>query len=100
MIIAVPSAPCGLTELYDAVATEMGCADTSELNYDRTKINIAKNIQDGLYAYYAAVAKEANPDVTMHEVAVATTMLLAAKGPKVDESLNANEVEVFDGFIC
>lgn len=100
MKLKVPSAPCGLTELYDVVATEMGYADTSVLKYDCTKISIAKNIQDGFYAYYEAVAREANPDVTAQEISVATTMLLAMKGPKVDESLNANEVEVFAGFIC
>ena len=74
--------------------------DTSGLKYDCTRITIAKNIQDGFYEYYAEIAREANPDVTAQEMSIATTMLLTMKGPKVDESLNANEVEVFDGFIC
>lgn len=100
MIITIPGAPCGLTELYDAVATKIGFVDTSEINYDCTKINIAQNIQDGFYEYYAEVAREANSDVTAQEISIATTMLLAMKGPKVNESLNANEVEVFDGFVC
>lgn len=100
MIITVPSETYGLMELYDAVATQMGCADTSGLKYDCTRITIAKNIQDGFYEYYAAVARESNPDVTTQEISVATTMLLAMKGPKVADNLNTNEVEVFDGFIC
>lgn len=100
MILKVPGEPCGVTELYDAVAKKMGGENTTELHYDCTKINVAQNIQDGFYTYYTDVAREANPETTMQEISVAITMLLAMSGPKVDTKLNANEVEVFDGFIC
>ena len=86
----------GLVEFYDAVATEMGYTDTSELHYDCRNINIAPNIQDGFYAHY----REMNPTLPASEVNVQVTMLLALSGPKVDQALKANEVEVFDGFIC
>ena len=100
MIIKVPGEPCGLTDLYDAVAKQIGYDDTSELEYDCTKINVSLDVQDAFYEFYAAIAREANPDVTEQEASTATTVLLAVSGPKVDIHLNANEVEVFDGFIC
>lgn len=85
-----------LVEFYDTVAKGMGYADTSELHYDCRNINIAKNIQDGFYAYY----RETNPELEESEVDVQVTALLLLSGPKVDKNLNANEVEIFDGFIC
>ena len=92
--------PCGIAELYNAVAREIGYADTSELYYDCTKINIAENIQDGFYECYARHARETNPNLNESDIRIGTTMLLAMSGPKVDKALKANEVEVFDGFIC
>ena len=96
MKLTIPEKNYGLVEFYNAVATEMGYADTSELRYDCREINIAANIQDGFYAYY----RETNPAIHANEVNVQVTMILACSGPKVDENLNANEVEIFDGFIC
>lgn len=98
MLISIPM--CGLTEFYDTVAREMGYADTSELHYDCRNINIAKNIQDGFYDYYSANAKVINPSTNGNDVRIGVTMLLAMSGPKVDQNLKANEVEIFDGFIC
>ena len=85
---------------YDAVATEMGYTNTSELRYDCTKINIAANIQDGFYTYYAEKARETTPDISDNDIQIGITMLLVMSGPNVDKSLKANEVEIFDGFIC
>lgn len=99
MIIKVPEKTYGLMEFYNAVATEMGYADTSELNYDCRKINIAANIQDGFYEYYAARANETDPTLAENDIKIGTTMLLAMSGPKTDENLKANEVDVFEGFI-
>lgn len=96
--VKVPENNYGIVELYDAVATAMGHADTSELEYDCCKINIAKNIQDGIYEKYLELGREENlPD---DDVRSSVTMLLLMSGPKVDENLADNEVEVFDGFIC
>ena len=50
--IISPDSYGNLIEFYDAVATEMGYTDTSDLHYDCRKVNIAKNIQDGFYEYY------------------------------------------------
>lgn len=97
MKITIPNKNYELIEFYETVATEMGYTDTSELHYDCRKINIAKNIQNGFYEYYKA---NANPFANEDDVVISTTMLLACSGPKVDTNLKANEVEVFDGFIC
>ena len=100
MILTIPKENYGLVEFYDAVAKEMGYTDTSELNYDCRKINIAKNIQDGFYEYYKQKAKEENHNINENDIKVSITMLLAISGPKVDFNLKANEIEIFDGFIC
>ena len=91
--------PYGLIELYDAVAREMGYADTSEINYDCRCINVAANIQDGLYEFYTAMARETNPDANIKDVRTSITMVLAINGPKVDINLADDEVEIFKGFI-
>lgn len=78
----------------------MGYTNTSQLRYDCTKINVAANIQDGFYTYYADKARETTPDISDNDTKIGITMLLAMSGPKVDNNLKANEVEVFDGFIC
>lgn len=96
MKFTVPEKNYDLVEFYNAAAKEMGYADTSELRYDCREINIAANIQDGFYTYY----REMNPNLPASEVNLQVTMLLAMSGPKVDSDLKANEVEVFDGFIC
>ncbi len=91
--------PMSLTEFYDAVATEMGHTDTSEIKYDCTKVNIAENIQDGFYEYYAQTARETDPVLSENDIKTGITILLAMSGPKVDSDLKANEVEIFEGFI-
>lgn len=100
-ILISPDKYNGLAEFYDTVATEMGCDDVSEINYyDCTKINVAENIQDGFYEYYANLAREKDPTVSENDIKTGITMLLVNSGPKVDKTLKANEVEIFDGFIC
>ena len=46
------------------------------------------------------LARETKPEPSENDIRVGITMLLAMSGPKVDKSLKANEVEIFDGFIC
>jgi hypothetical protein len=92
--------PCSLIDLYEAAAKEMGCTDTSEIKYDCTKINVAENIQDGFYEHYLALIKENDIYSHENEARADVTLVLAMSGPKVDKSLKANEVEIFDGFIC
>ena len=99
MIVKIKNTLCGLVEFYDSVAREMGCTDTSKLQYDCTKIDIAENIQDGFYAYYTALASETDPTSSENDINTGITMLLAISGPKVNKTLKANEVKVFDGFI-
>ena len=99
MKLLISAEPCRLCDFYDIVAREMGYEHTSDLQYDCTKINIAPNIQDNFYTHYTRLAMETNPQLSENDIKVGTTMLLAMSGPKVDESLKANEVEIFDGFI-
>ena len=98
MLISIQP-PCGLSDFYDAVAKGTGHFNTSKLTYDCTKINIAPNIQDDFYEYYTAVARETNPELSENDIRASITILLAMSGPKVDKTLKANEVEIFDGFI-
>lgn len=92
--------PMSIIELYEAAATEMGYANASEIKYDCTKINVAANIQDGFYDYYLALIRENDTYSHENEARADITMLLVMSGPKVDANLKANEVEIFDGFIC
>lgn len=89
-----------IVELYETVAMEMGYANTKELQFDCRKINVAKNIQDGFYAYYTELDKLIDPSANETDMRANITMMLAIAGPKVDEDLADDEVEVFDGFIC
>lgn len=100
MKLTIPKGNYSITNLYDTVATEMGYTNTTELEYDCTEINIAENIQDGIYQYYSDYAKEVGSTSSETDIRTATTMILAISGPKVDKELRENEVEVFEGFIC
>ena len=98
MLISIEPA-CSLLDFYDAVAKGTGRFNTSKLQYDCTKINIANNIQDDFYKYYTTLARETNPELSENDIRASITILLAISGPKVDKTLKANEVEIFDGFI-
>ena len=97
MKIKIPSKNYEIVELYDTIATEMGFVTVQNLEYDCRKVNVAKNIQDGIYKKYTELGREQN--LSEDDVRIGITMLLACSGPKVDETLVDNEVEVFDGFI-
>ena len=99
MKILISNANCTIVELYDAVAREMGYADTSEINYDCTKINVSEEIQDDIIAYYHKAARETDPTLSESDIRIGTAMALLQAGPKLDVTLKANEVEVFEGFI-
>ena len=98
--LIVPEKNYGLVELYEAVASEMGYLIPDKLHYDCREINVSKEIQDGFYAHYLELIKANEPSMPESEARCQITMLLAMSGPKVDENLKANEVEVFEGFIC
>ena len=100
MKFIIPEGKYSLVELYETIAKEMGHADTAELHYDCRKVNIAFNIQENLYDYYYNNAKETDETLSDNDIKIGTTMLLLLSGPKVDDALKANEVEIFEGFIC
>jgi hypothetical protein len=97
MKVKIPHKNYGITELYDAVAIAMGHTNVSELEYDCCKITIANNIQDGIYDKHLELGREQK--LNESDIRAGVTMLLAVCGPKVDENLENDEVEVFDGFI-
>lgn len=99
MKLTVPQKNYSIIELYEAVAKEMGYASTKDIQFDCRKINVAKNIQDGFYAYYTELDKAIDPSASETDIQAVITMLLAISGPKVDEDLANDKVEVFDGFI-
>ena len=100
MKMTMENKPYSIVGLFDAVASEMGYSIPNELKYDCRNINVASNIQDGFYDHYSTLAKEEDPNASETDINISITMLLAMCGPKVDESLEDNEVEVFEGFIC
>ena len=94
MKITVANKNYGLVEFYDEVATQLGY-NKNKVEYDCTKICVAANIQDNFFAHY----KEENPELSESDLNAGVGMMLVCSGPKVDKSLQDNEVEVFDGFI-
>lgn len=101
--------PCSLVALYEIAAKEyvhklfngyVEAVDFNEYKFDCRKIDVAKNIQDMFYEYYAKMAREEDDCLTDNDIKIGITMLLAMSGPKVDENLADNEVEIFEGFIC
>lgn len=100
MKILIPNKAYDLLEFYDTVAREMGVTPTSEIKFDCTKINVAENIQDGFYEHYLDLIRENDIYSHENEARADITLVLAMSGPKVDINLKANEIEVFDGFIC
>jgi hypothetical protein len=100
--------PCGLTALYELAAKEhihqlfdgkIEAVDFSEYKFDCTKIDVANNIQDMFYEYYTDLEKGKNNSRTDNDIRIGITMILAIYGPKVNEDLADNEVEIFDGFL-
>ena len=98
-IIISNDTPLDLVDFYKSVAKQMNIKTTRETRYDCTKINVAANIQDKFYEHYHEIARKRDASMSESEIKVGITMLLAMSGPKVDETLKENEVEVFNGFI-
>ena len=96
MIITIPEKNYSLEEFYETVGNIMKYEGNG--TYDCTKINVAENIQDSFFENYKLEAKKDAPEVSERDLRVNVAMLLAIRGPKVDEELKRNEVEIFDGF--
>ena len=100
MKILIQNGNYSLVELYDLVAREMGHAETTDLHYDCRKINVSEQINDGIIKYYHDAARETDPNMSENDIKIGTAITLLQSGPKLDVTLEANEVEVFEGFIC
>ena len=99
--LTIPEGNYSIIGLYRAAVRELGYIENvDEVVFDCRKINIAANLQEGLYAYYKAEALNIEPNISEEQLTTEITMLLAFSGPKVDTALPNNTVEVFDGFVC
>ena len=78
---------CGIQGFYDNVAIALG-KDSSNLVYECTKINVSTRVQELIFAFYESAWAQ-NFEMGMW---------WCCFGPKVDENLEAFEVEIFDGF--
>lgn len=95
MKITVSEKDYGVVEFYDAIARQLD-KDPEKCSYDCRKINVARNIQDEFFEHYKKQdAGRTKESALMNQIA----LLLLNYGPKVDEALNDNEIELFDGFI-
>ena len=77
----------GIIPFYDNVTAAMDL-DPSPLNYDCTKINVARNIQENIYAVLDAESSEP----------CYTAMMWVLCGPKTYDDLPNDTVEIFAGF--
>jgi hypothetical protein len=77
----------GIIDFYNNVAAALKL-DASILRYDCTKINVSRNIQSNILA--ALDARSPDPCYT--------GMMWCIRGPKADDSLPDDTVEILDGF--
>lgn len=86
-------------QLYMTVGTRLGYqSDSDHVYFDCCKLNIAQNIQNNIFAAYRkenAAAFGASPEEFNRCVAG----LLLRSGPKVNDALPDNAVEVMPGFV-
>ena len=88
-----------LPRLYQVIAEELGYDSTDErLHYDCRKVCISKEIQRQLYKSYEALYPEQFSQ-NRREALLNVTMLLTMSGPKAMEELDADTVEVEEGFL-
>ncbi len=88
-----------LVRLYQVVAEEMGYDSTDKrLRYDCRKICISKEMQQMLYESYEAMYPEQFRR-DRRGATMSVTMLLVTSGPKVNQELDADMVEIEEGFL-
>ena len=88
-----------LFRLYQVIAEEMGYDSTDKrLRYDCRKICISKEMQQMLYESYEAMYPE-QFQRDRRGAKLSVTMLLATSGPKVNQELDADMVEIEEGFL-
>lgn len=83
--------PHSITNLYDMVAVLLG-QDSEKCHYDCTKLEVSTDIVDAIEATYRDGADNDDWKMTFG-------MHWCCFGPKVNEELPKNTVEVYDGFI-
>lgn len=109
MKVKIKTRPCGLTEFYVEAAKayikeifngNVEAIDFSAYKFDCRQINISNAMQDKFYEHYEKCIRKADNKMLGVDIRINITMLLAMSGPKVDENLDDDEVEIFEGFIC
>lgn len=80
---------CGIQAFYDNIAIAMGYKDTNRCRYACSKINVSQSVADNIMDYYRKEGAE--------ESQIAMAWL--GYGPKTDESLGEDMIEVQEGFV-
>ena len=87
-----------IVSLYEVIAQTLGEKNwnAENIQFDCTKINVAKNIYDTMVATAVEQLRhKASEDTIRTEFA----MMWCMSGPKAVDGLSKNEVEIFEGFI-
>lgn len=77
-----------IPNLYDNIAMKLGLPLADDVRYDCTKICVANNIQEEIFAYYEKMGKS-KQDIAM---------MWLCYGPKAIDELEDDEVEVEEGW--
>lgn len=95
MIIRIKNQNRCAFDLYSEIAEQLGY-NTEECDFDRRKITIAANIAENFVKNYrelqSKLVKNNQPTLIIRD--------LIRNIPNIDETLNDNEAEIFDGFIA
>lgn len=78
----------GISGFYEFVAIKSGYTVTENTRFDCRKINVAKSIEDALFKYMEGHGYSQE----------GVCMAWCVYGPKLDETLEPGEVEIFEGF--
>lgn len=76
-------------QFYAEVAEALGCKDSPNIKFDCSKILVSQPIMDALMKYYE--------DRNYSDETICCYMV--CYGPKTDEALGENEVQVCAGFL-
>lgn len=88
MIIKVTGSNTTIGNFYDQIAIAQKLPITYDVRYDCRKVNVAKNIQENIFDYYKKLGTSASD----------MGMLWICYGPKVNEDLKQDEVELEEGW--
>lgn len=95
MQVKIVTAEMSITTLYDCVALALGYHPSAVAHYDCRKIKVSSDIEDNIHSWYKSSFENELGDDWKQKFG----MEWVCFGPKLDESLPANTVEVEEGFL-